>query len=100
VPWTTEDRFDIEARAQGNPKKADYRLMMQSLLADRFQLKVHYETRVVPLYVLVLAKPGKFGPRLRLHQADDPYAPNLRPRKTRMRQTRKDIQRSAGGLMA
>jgi uncharacterized protein (TIGR03435 family) len=72
VPWTTEDRFDIEARAQGNPTKADYRLMMQSLLADRFQLTVHYETRVVPLYVLVLAKPGRFGPQLRLHRADDP----------------------------
>jgi uncharacterized protein (TIGR03435 family) len=72
VPWTTEDRFDIEARAPGNPTKADYRLMMQSLLADRFRLKVHYETRAVPLYVLVLAKPGKFGPNLRLHRADDP----------------------------
>jgi uncharacterized protein (TIGR03435 family) len=72
VPWTTEDRFDIEARAQGNPTKADYRLMMQSLLADRFKLTIHYETRVVPLYMLVLAKPGKFGPNLRLHRADDP----------------------------
>jgi uncharacterized protein (TIGR03435 family) len=72
VPWTTQDRFDIEARAQGNPTKADYRLMMQSLLADRFKLKVHFESRVVPLYVLVLAKPGKFGSRLRLHRADDP----------------------------
>jgi uncharacterized protein (TIGR03435 family) len=72
VPWTTQDRFDIEARAQGNPSKADYRLMMQSLLADRFKLKVHYETRVVPLYVLVLAKPAKFGPQLRLHRAADP----------------------------
>jgi uncharacterized protein (TIGR03435 family) len=72
VPWTTEDRFDIEARAQGNPTKADYRLMMQSLLADRFKLAVHYETRVVPLFVLVLAKPGKFGPQLRLHRPDDP----------------------------
>jgi uncharacterized protein (TIGR03435 family) len=72
VPWTTEDRFDIEARAPGNPTKADYRLMMQSLLADRFKLAVHYETRVVPLYVLVLARPGKLGPQLRIHRADDP----------------------------
>jgi uncharacterized protein (TIGR03435 family) len=72
VPWTTEDRFDIEARAQGNPTKADYRLMMQSLLAERFKLAVHYETRVVPLFELVLAKPGKFGPQLRLHRPDDP----------------------------
>jgi uncharacterized protein (TIGR03435 family) len=72
VPWTTEDRFDIEARAQGSPTKADYRLMMQSLLADRFKLTVHYETRIIPLYVLVLAKPARFGPQLRLHRGDDP----------------------------
>jgi uncharacterized protein (TIGR03435 family) len=72
APWTTEDRFDIEARAGGNPTKTQYRLMMQSLLADRFKLAVHYETRAVPLYVLVLAKPGKLGPQLRLHRADDP----------------------------
>jgi uncharacterized protein (TIGR03435 family) len=72
MPWTAQDRFDIEARAQGSPTKADYRLMMQSLLEDRFHLKVHYETRFVPLYALVLEKPGKLGPRLRLHRAGDP----------------------------
>jgi uncharacterized protein (TIGR03435 family) len=72
VPWTTEERFDIDARAEGNPTKVQYRLMMQALLADRFQLKVHYETRQTPIYALVLAKPGKIGPRLRLHQPDDP----------------------------
>jgi uncharacterized protein (TIGR03435 family) len=72
VPWTTEDRFDIEARAPGIPTKADYRMMMQSLLTDRFKLAVHYETRVVPLFVLVLDKPNKFGPQLRLHRSDDP----------------------------
>lgn len=39
VPWITEDRFDIEARAEGNPTKDQYRQMMQSLLADRFKLR-------------------------------------------------------------
>jgi uncharacterized protein (TIGR03435 family) len=72
VPWTTEERFDIEARAEGNPTKAQYRLMMQTLLADRFKLKAHYDTRQVPVYALVLAKPGKLGPHLRLHRLDDP----------------------------
>lgn len=33
-------------------------LMMQSLLADRFQLKAHFETREMPAYELVLAKGG------------------------------------------
>ena len=72
VPWVSEDRFDIEARGEGNPTKDQYRLMMQSLLADRFKMAVHFETRQVPLFALVMAKPGKLGPQLRLHRADDP----------------------------
>jgi uncharacterized protein (TIGR03435 family) len=72
VPWSAEDRFDIEARAEGNPTKDQYRLMMQSLLAERFHLAVHYETRVTPLYALIQVKPGKLGPQLRLHRPDDP----------------------------
>jgi uncharacterized protein (TIGR03435 family) len=72
VPWSMEDLFDIEARAEGNPTKDQYRLMMQSLLSDRFKMTVHFESRRVPLYALVLAKPGKPGSQLRLHRADDP----------------------------
>jgi uncharacterized protein (TIGR03435 family) len=72
VPWVAEDRFDIEARAEGNPTKDQYRRMMQSLLADRFKMAVHFETRQVPVYGLVLAKPGKLGPQLRMHRTDDP----------------------------
>ena len=33
--------------------------MMQSLLIERFHMKVHHEIREVPVYALVLAKPGK-----------------------------------------
>jgi hypothetical protein len=43
--WANSDRFDIEARAQGNPTKDQMRVMIQSLLADRFKLVAHYETR-------------------------------------------------------
>ena len=44
--WTTlTDRFDIQARVGGNPTKDQMRLMMQSLLADRFKLAIHTETR-------------------------------------------------------
>jgi uncharacterized protein (TIGR03435 family) len=77
VPWVAEDRFDIEARAEGNPTKEQYRLMMQSLLADRFKMAVHFETRQVPVYGLVLAKPGKLGPQFRMHRADDPVCTTL-----------------------
>jgi len=73
APWIDEDRFDIEARAEGNPTKDQYRLMMQSLLADRFKLAMSFESRIMPRYALVLVRPGKFGPQLRLHRADDPF---------------------------
>jgi uncharacterized protein (TIGR03435 family) len=82
VPWSLEDLFDIEARAVGNPTKDQYRLMMQSLLADRFKLAVHFEMRDVPVYALVLAKPGKLGPQLRLHRPDDPNCATNTPAPT------------------
>jgi bla regulator protein blaR1 len=63
--WGRTERFDIQARAQGNPTKDQFRLMLQSLLANRFKLAVHYETKPTPIYALVLAKPGKKGPQLR-----------------------------------
>lgn len=70
--WAVSDHFDIQARASGNPTKDDLRLMMQSLLADRFKLTVHYETKQVPVFAVVLQKPGKTGPQLRLHTEDPP----------------------------
>jgi uncharacterized protein (TIGR03435 family) len=72
--WAAAERFDIEARANGNPTKDQYRLMMQSLLADRFKLAVHFETRQTPVLELVLVKPGKTGPQLRPHLDDPPCA--------------------------
>jgi uncharacterized protein (TIGR03435 family) len=41
----SSDRYAIEARASTIPTKDQIRLMMQSLLADRFQLKVHFENQ-------------------------------------------------------
>src|SRR5437870_4775908 len=41
--WVRSDRFDIQARAEGNPTKDQIRLMMQSLLSDRFKLSIRKE---------------------------------------------------------
>jgi len=70
--WALENRYDIQARASGNPSKDQYRLMMQALLADRFKLTFHYETKQLPVFALVLDKPGKLGPQLRQHPDDVP----------------------------
>ena len=48
--------------------------MMQSLLADRFKLAIHHETRQLPIMALVLDKPGKLGPQLQEHPEDSPCA--------------------------
>jgi uncharacterized protein (TIGR03435 family) len=69
--WALSERFDIEARTdKTNATKDEMREMMQSLLADRFALAVHYELRNVPVYALTLVKPGTTGPKLRPHPAN------------------------------
>jgi uncharacterized protein (TIGR03435 family) len=60
--WVDADRFDIEAKADGGGQPippCEMRLMLQSLLAERFQLKAHFETRELPIFNLVVTKAGK-----------------------------------------
>jgi uncharacterized protein (TIGR03435 family) len=52
------ERYEIDAKADGNANRNQMFLMLQSLLEDRFQLKVHRETRDLPVYALVAAKGG------------------------------------------
>jgi len=66
--WVETDRFDIEANAPLHATKDQYRLMMQALLAERFGLKVHFEKKELPVLAMVLAKPGRPGPKLIPHE--------------------------------
>lgn len=70
--WALDEHFDIEAHAPDGPEptKDQMRLMIQALLADRFQLKLHYETREGTIHVLRLVQPGVLGPSIRKHPAD------------------------------
>jgi uncharacterized protein (TIGR03435 family) len=68
--WVLTERFDIEARADGSPTKDQMRMMVRSLLADRFKFVVHTEKRDVPVLAFVVAKPGKTGSQLQPHPAD------------------------------
>ena len=70
--WANADRFDIEARGPAGATKDQMRLMMQSLLADRFKLAVHMETQQAPVLALVLDKPGKVGAKLIPHSQGPP----------------------------
>jgi len=73
--WTGAERFDIVARAArefgpATPGRPDPdKLMLRSLLADRFALRVHRETRELPIYALTPARAdGRLGPRIRRSQ--------------------------------
>ncbi|HTA43878.1 MAG TPA: TIGR03435 family protein [Bryobacteraceae bacterium] len=58
--WLRSDKYDIIAKAGGVASKTQLMLMLRALLADRFGLTVHRETKDRAIYVLVL---GKDGPR-------------------------------------
>jgi bla regulator protein blaR1 len=73
-----EGVFDIEATGvfpAGLSEKARVnrgRLMLQALLADRFKLKIHRETREMPVYALVV---GKGGPKLQKADIEEKDCP-------------------------
>jgi len=57
--WARSDHFDLEAKAGETAITRDQmRPMLQTLLADRFHLRVHRETKEVLVYALVVAKTG------------------------------------------
>ncbi len=69
--WVDQITWDIEAKADGNPPREEVLLMIQTLLADRFKLALHRETHQLPVYALVARQPGKTGPQLVPHAADN-----------------------------
>jgi len=63
--WLDSERFDIAAKAPEGSRPDQTPLMLRGLLAERFKLKIHGETRDAPIYALVLARSdGKLGPKL------------------------------------
>ena len=72
--WIGSERFDIDAKSTnesllappGSRGPDPLRLMVQALLADRFKLVAHEETKELPIFELVMAKrDGKPGPQLK-----------------------------------
>jgi uncharacterized protein (TIGR03435 family) len=55
--WVSSDLYTVEAKAERNANKPTmFGPMMQSLLEDRFVLKLHHETKIVPTWDLTVAK--------------------------------------------
>ena len=74
--WMDESRYDIEARADHPAQYAELNQMLQTLLAERFHLKLHHETRSLQGYAIVVAKDGlkmkPSAPGTRGHTNDNP----------------------------
>ena len=69
-PWTERERFDVAAKAPPNTPDDQLRLMLRTLLAERFRLIAHAEMREQPVYALVIARAGAvLGPNLKLSTA-------------------------------
>lgn len=61
--WINSTMYSVEAKAEGSATMAELKLMLQTLLTERFKLKLHRETRELPVYALVRGKnPLKFTP--------------------------------------
>lgn len=56
--WLNDNRFDVLAKAESGGDDAKLRLMLRSLLEDRFGLKAHQEQKEMQIYGLTLAKGG------------------------------------------
>src|SRR5215471_9772549 len=67
--WLDTDRFDIIAKAPANTPPEIVKVMLQTLLADRFKLKVHKDTKPMPVFVLSM---GKGKPKLKESDGDGP----------------------------
>ncbi len=72
--WIESERYEIDAKAAGNPSRAQIFLMLQSLLEDRFQLHVHRETKELPVYALVPTKSGLKLPPPKPGACEEPSA--------------------------
>src|SRR5260370_10693320 len=54
--WIGSKKFDVIAKSGRNTKNEGTKLMMQALLADRFQLKIHTEPKPMPVFIMTAGK--------------------------------------------
>ncbi|MBZ5609173.1 MAG: TIGR03435 family protein [Acidobacteriia bacterium] len=74
--WMETDRYDIVAKAEGSATDAEMKRMTQTLLADRFQLKLHHESRMQSVYVISV---GKAAPKLFPPKDDETHSLHVAP---------------------
>ena len=82
----SSDLYQVIAKSEGNPPPSvdQFRLMLQALLADRFQLRVHHISKELPVYNLAVAKNG---PKLKESPPDSKFLLNIDSRISEGRST-------------
>lgn len=75
--WLDSQRYDIAAKAEGNATDHQMKLMVQALLADRFKLKFHTETKEEPVILMSL---GKADPKLTPAKEGEVHTLKVAPR--------------------
>lgn len=70
--WLATERFDIQATMPPETTKEQFKVMLQNLLAERFKVTVHRETKELPMYSMIVAKNG---PKLKESPPETPAAP-------------------------
>jgi uncharacterized protein (TIGR03435 family) len=75
--WVFNDLWDMVAKSDGAFGVERRKLMLQTLLAERFQLRVHWESREMPVYALVV---DKNGPKLGTPKPDEEMELWIEPR--------------------
>jgi uncharacterized protein (TIGR03435 family) len=76
--FLNSERFDVQATMPPETTKEQFHIMLQNLLADRFKMTVHRETKELPMYSLVVAKSGpklKESPEISAEEASKEPAP-------------------------
>jgi uncharacterized protein (TIGR03435 family) len=78
--WVRQDLFEISAKAESDAPAAEIKLMVQTLLKERFKLVVHKEPREMSVQALVRARPnGQLGPGIfRIDECSPPIINELR----------------------
>jgi uncharacterized protein (TIGR03435 family) len=68
--WINTDRFDVRAKAEQPTTLDNLHIMFQTLLADRFELKFHRETRTLPAFLLTVDKGGS---KMKVNESPEPF---------------------------
>lgn len=74
--WMKSDKYDVlaEPAGEGQPNAHQWEIMLQKLIANRFQLKFHREKKDLSVYAIIV---GKHGPKLTKSQSDPNGVPGL-----------------------